>query len=78
MLFKLTELKASSEYSHKNTDIKGTILENGLIKYGEDEKSLNLFVKEALGWSSVKPYILAIHEQTSKSLSHLRLEYMKK
>src|SRR5699024_35653 len=62
----------------KNTDIKGTILENGLIKYGEEEKSLNLFVKEALEWSSVKPYILAIHEKTNKSLSQLRFEYMEK
>lgn len=62
----------------KNTDIKGTVLENGLIKYGQEEKSLNLFVKEALEWSSVKPYVLAIHEQTNKSLSQLRLEYMEK
>ena len=62
----------------KNTDIKGTVLENGLIKYGQEEKSLSLFVKEALGWSSVKPYILAIHEQTNKSLSQLRIKYMEK
>ncbi|WP_432723726.1 hypothetical protein [Staphylococcus equorum] len=60
----------------KNTNIKGVILENGLIMDKGEEKSLNQFVKDALEWSSVKPYTLAIHEKTGKSLSQIRLEYM--
>ncbi|RST61227.1 hypothetical protein D5F11_004060 [Siminovitchia terrae] len=64
--------------SAKDRDQEATLLANGHVLVDEEEKSLQKWLKDIYGWSSVQTYVFAIHKESGKSLSEIREEYMDK
>ncbi|VEF46694.1 Uncharacterised protein [Bacillus freudenreichii] len=62
----------------KDRDEEATLLANGHVLVDGDEKSLQKWLKDIYGWSSVQTYVFAIHKESGKSLSEIREEYMDK
>ncbi|WP_066069792.1 hypothetical protein [Neobacillus soli] len=60
----------------KDRDNEGILLANGNIMVNDKEKSMQSWLKEIYGWSSVQTYVFAIHKESGKSLSQIREEYM--
>lgn len=60
----------------KDRGNEGVLMANGNIKVNEEEKSMQAWLKEIYGWSSVQTYVFAIHKESGKSLSQIREEYM--
>lgn len=57
-------------------DEKAVLLKSGNVNVKDVELSLNKWLSDVYGWSSVQSYVFAIHEQTGKTLSELRKDYM--
>ncbi|WP_316571399.1 hypothetical protein [Neobacillus sp. YIM B06451] len=57
---------------------EGTLLSNGNILVNGTEISMQKWLKELYGWSSIQTYVFAIHKETGKSLAEIRQEYMGK
>lgn len=55
---------------------EGILLSNGNISVGGKETSLQIWLKEIYGWSSIQTYAFAVHKESGKTLSQLREEYM--
>ncbi|AIQ63052.1 hypothetical protein PSTEL_08005 [Paenibacillus stellifer] len=62
----------------KDRQEEGVLLKNGHIEVNGRELSLQLWLKEIFGWSSVQTYNFAIHKESGKTLSQLREEYLSK
>ncbi|PGY09131.1 hypothetical protein [Bacillus sp. AFS031507] len=62
----------------KDRDEEATLLSNGNVEVNGVEQSMQKWLKDIYGWSSVQTYVFAIHKQTGKSLSKIREEYMDK
>lgn len=62
----------------KNKGAEGTLLSNGHVMVDGEEKSMQAWLKNLYGWSSVQTYVFAIHKETGKILSDIREEYMEK
>lgn len=60
----------------KDRGNEGVLMSNGNIMVNEEEKSMQAWLKEIYGWSSVQTYAFAIHKESGKSLSQIREEYM--
>ena len=60
----------------KGRDDEGRLLSNGNIMVNGEEKSMQAWLKEIYGWSSVQTYVFAVHKETGKTLSQIREEYM--
>ncbi|MDQ6598110.1 hypothetical protein [Bacillus salipaludis] len=60
----------------KDRGNEGVLQANGNILADDKELSLQAWLKEIYGWSSVQTYVFAIHKQSGKSLSAIREEYM--
>lgn len=60
----------------KDRGNEGVLMANGNIRVNEEEKSMQAWLKEIYGWSSVQTYVFAIHKESGKSLSQIREEYM--
>ncbi|AYA76003.1 hypothetical protein DOE78_11450 [Bacillus sp. Y1] len=60
----------------KDRGNEGVLMANGNIMLNEEEKSMQAWLKEIYGWSSVQTYVFAIHKESGKSLSQIREEYM--
>ena len=61
----------------KGKEDKGTLLaNNGNVMVEGKEKSMQVWLKEVFGWSSVQTYVFAVHEESGKTLSQIREEYM--
>lgn len=60
----------------KGTENEASLLSNGKVIVGGEEKSMQTWLKEVYGWSSVQTYVFAILKETGKSLSQIRREYM--
>lgn len=60
----------------KDRGNEGVLMANGNIVVNEEEKSMQAWLKEIYGWSSVQTYVFAIHKESGKSLSQIREEYM--
>ena len=60
----------------KDRDDEATLLSNGNVKVNGVEQSMQKWLKDIYGWSSVQTYVFAIHKQSGKSLSKIREEYM--
>ncbi|PEQ91709.1 hypothetical protein CN481_15585 [Bacillus sp. AFS006103] len=60
----------------KDRDNEATLLSNGNVEVNGVEQSMQKWLKDIYGWSSVQTYVFAIHKQTGKSLSKIREEYM--
>lgn len=62
----------------KGKEEGGTLLSNGNVMVNGKEKSMQVWLKEVYGWSSVQTYVFAVHKETGKTLSQIREEYMAK
>ena len=62
----------------KNKGEESTLLSNGHVMVDGEEKSMQAWLKNLYGWSSVQTYVFAIHKETGKTLSDIREEYMEK
>ena len=60
----------------KGRDDEGILMANGNVKVNGIEKSMQVWLRELYGWSSVQTYVFAIHKETGKALSQIREEYM--
>lgn len=69
-------VRAGDELKVKNHDARGVLLENGHVKVGEEEISLQQWLKQVTGWPSVATYQFTVHVETGKTLSEIRQEYM--
>ncbi len=55
---------------------EATLLTNGNVMVDGKEKSMQAWLKEIYGWSSVQTYVFAVHKESGKTLSQIREEYM--
>jgi hypothetical protein len=60
----------------KDRGNEGVLMANGNIMVNNEERSMQAWLKEIYGWSSVQTYVFAIHKESGKSLSQIREEYM--
>jgi len=60
----------------KNKEDEATLLSNGHVSVDGEEKSIQSWLKEIFGWSSVQTYAFTVHKETGKTLSEIRKEYM--
>lgn len=60
----------------KGREDEGWLLSNGNVMVNGEEKSMQAWLKEIYGWSSVQTYVFAVHKETGKTLSQIREEYM--
>lgn len=60
----------------KGREEEGRLLSNGNVMVNGEEKSMQAWLKEIYGWSSVQTYVFAVHKKTGKTLSQIREEYM--
>jgi hypothetical protein len=61
----------------RGTQEKAVLQENGQVKLNDDTVlSLQQWLKQVFGWSSVETYAFAVDAKTGKTLSELRQEYM--
>jgi len=60
----------------KDREDEGRLLSNGNVMVNGEEKSMQAWLKEVYGWSSVQTYVFAVHKETGKTLSQIREEYM--
>ncbi len=62
----------------KGREDEGTLLANGNVNVNGKEQSMQIWLKELYGWSSVQTYVFAVHKETGKTLSQIREDYMEK
>jgi len=62
----------------KGRDDESTLLSNGNVEVYGEEISMQKWLKELFGWSSIQTYVFAVHKDTGKTLSQIREEYMEK
>lgn len=60
----------------KGREDEGRLLSNGNVLVNGEEKSMQAWLKEIYGWSSVQTYVFAVHKETGKTLSQIREDYM--
>jgi hypothetical protein len=60
----------------KGREDEGRLLSNGNVMVNGEEKSMQAWLKEIYGWSSVQTNVFAVHKETGKTLSQIREEYM--
>lgn len=60
----------------KGTDNEGKLLADGNVVVNGEEMSMQTWLKEIYGWSSVQTYAFAVHKDTGKTLSQIREEYL--
>jgi len=71
-------VKAGDVIVAKGRTEEGILLKNGNILADGRELSMQMWLKEIYGWSSVQTYKFAIHKASGKPLSQIREEYMSK
>ncbi|GAB3790476.1 hypothetical protein GCM10028868_03150 [Virgibacillus kimchii] len=62
-------VKAGDTIVAKGRDDKGTLLANGNVEVNGEETSMQKWLKELFGWSSIQTYAFAVHKETGKTLS---------
>ncbi|WP_062350675.1 hypothetical protein [Bacillus kwashiorkori] len=60
----------------KGREDEATLLPSGNVEVNGEEVSLQKWLKDLFGWSSVQTYVFAIHKLSGKSLADIRREYM--
>lgn len=60
----------------KGRDDEATLLANGNVIVNGEEKSMQSWLKNVYGWSSVQTYANTIRKESGKTLSQIREEYM--
>lgn len=69
-------IKAGDTIVAKDRENEGTLQKNGNISVDGKVLSLQMWLKEVYGWSSVATYNFAVHKESGKTLSQMREEYM--
>lgn len=62
----------------KGREDEATLQANGNVVAKGKEQSMQVWLKELYGWSSVQTFYYAIHKESGKSLLQIREEYMAK
>ena len=62
----------------KGREDEGTLLANGNVMVNGKEKSMQVWLKDLYGWSSIQTYVFAVHKESGKTLAQIREEYMEK
>ncbi|WP_077212423.1 hypothetical protein [Bacillus dakarensis] len=62
----------------KDREDEGTLLSNGNVLVDGKELSMQKWLKDLYGWSSIQTYVFAIHKESGKALSDIRREYLEK
>ena len=62
----------------KDREDEAALLSNGNVLVDGVELSMQKWLKDIYGWSSVQTYFFAIHKESGKSLHKIREEYMDK
>lgn len=60
----------------KGREDEAVLLSNGNVMIDGEERSMQAWLKDIYGWSSVQTYVFAVHKETGKTLSQIREEYM--
>lgn len=60
----------------KGREGEAILLRNGNVIVDEVEKSLQSWLKDIFGWSSVETYSFSVHKESGKTLAQIREEYM--
>lgn len=71
-------IKAGDIIVAKDRKDEGTLLKNGNVSVAGKELSMQMWLKDVYGWSSVQTYNFAVHKDSGKTLSQIREEYMSK
>ncbi|MEQ2464708.1 hypothetical protein [Niallia hominis] len=71
-------VKAGDIIVAKGREDEGTLLANGNVEVNGEEISMQKWLKELFGWSSIQTYVFAVHKETGKTLSKIREEYMER
>ncbi|WP_252504410.1 hypothetical protein [Sporosarcina sp. Marseille-Q4943] len=50
--------------------------EDGTVQVNGENMSMQKWLKDLFGWSSIQTYVFAVHKETGKTLSEMREEYM--
>ena len=69
-------VKAGDIIVAKDRTDEAILLMNGNVKVNNKEISMQIWLKELYGWSSIQTYVFAIHKESGKTLSQIRDEYM--
>ncbi|OAS85965.1 hypothetical protein [Metabacillus litoralis] len=69
-------VKAGDTILAKDRNEEAMLLKNGNVLVNDVELSMQKWLKELYGWSSIQTYVFAIHKDSGKSLSKIREEYM--
>lgn len=69
-------VKAGDIIVAKGSNYEAKLLDNGHVNADGIELSLHKWLQGITGWSSVETYNYAIHKETGKTLSQLRMEYL--
>lgn len=69
-------VKAGDIIVAKDRSNEGTLLKNGNVSVDGKELSMQMWLKDLYGWSSIQTYKFAVHKSSSKTLSQIREEYM--
>lgn len=69
-------VKAGDIIVAKDRNNEGTLLKNGNVSVDGKELSMQMWLKDLYGWSSIQTYKFAVHKSSSKTLSQIREEYM--
>ncbi|NLB54696.1 MAG: hypothetical protein GX811_02835 [Lentisphaerae bacterium] len=62
----------------KDRENEAQLQANGNVLVDGVEQSMQAWLKEIFGWSSIQTYVFAVHKETGKTLYEIREEYMEK
>ena len=71
-------VKSGDTIVAKGREDEGRLLTNGNVEVNGGEISMQKWLKELFGWSSIQTYVFAVLKETGKTLSQIREEYMEK
>jgi len=69
-------VKAGDIIVAKDKPDEATLLKNGNVSVNGNKMSMQLWLKELYGWSSIQTYNFAVLKTTGKTLAQMRDEYM--
>lgn len=69
-------VKAGDIIVAKGRADEGILQENGNVIVDGKEQSMQVWLKNLYGWSSVQTYVSAVHKESGKTLAQIREEYM--
>ena len=69
-------IKAGQVIKAKDYPDEAILLKNGRVKLNEKESSLQQWLREVYGWSSVQTYNFCVLKETNETLAEIRKKYM--